>query len=86
MNFEEDELLLYDEYLNDIRSLIINEYDLDIDEPYKLEFMEIEALVGKMRFVVSEDGETPILIFEGMDFEGWLKAKRRNKKLDDLFS
>ena len=86
MNFEEDELLLYDEYLNSIRDLVIEEYNLDIKEPYKLEFMEIEMLVGKMRFVVSEDGERPSIIYEGIDFNSWLKAKRRNKKLDDLLS
>ena len=85
MNFEEDELDLYDEYLNDIRSMIIADYSLDIKEPYKLEFMEIEMLVGKMRFVVSEDGETPMLIYEGLDYNSWLTMKQREEKLNKLF-
>jgi hypothetical protein len=84
MNYEEDELLLYDEYLNDIRDMVIKEYNLDIKEPYKLEFMEIEMLVGKMKFVISEDGETALLIYEGMTFDDWLLAKRRNDKLEKL--
>lgn len=85
MNYEEDELLQYDEYLNDIRSMIVDEYDLQVSNLYQIEFMEIEALVGRMRFVVSEDGETPMLIYEGMDFDSWLLQKRRNDKLNQLF-
>lgn len=82
--FELDELDLYDEYLTFIRRMIIDEYKLDIEDPYNLDFLSLEKIVGGMKFIISTDKKTPMIIFEAIDYERWLIMKRRDERLKKL--
>lgn len=83
MNFETDELDLYDQYLTFIRRMIIDEYNLNIENPYDLDLEVAEMTMRGMKFVFNQK-EGISLIYEAIDYYKWRQMKIRCDKLHQL--
>lgn len=82
MDFSQDDVELYDEYLTFIRRLIIDEYNLGLKNHYHLDLEVAEKIIDGMRF--SFGNENGRWTYEAIDFERWLIMKVRSEKLNQL--
>jgi hypothetical protein len=82
MNFELNDLDLYDEYLTFVRRMIIDEYGLGIENPYDLNLEIAEKLKSGMKFIfATENGSW---IYEAIDYDKWYIMKLRDERLNQL--
>jgi hypothetical protein len=81
--YSEEDIELYDEYLNFVRRKIIDEHKLQLQTD-DIDFYEVEHISNGMRFVTSDEETGFHIVYDAIDFDLWLKMKNRTDRLNQL--